>query len=164
MDICHRPGLQEASEFFPHATLIGGINQPKDQVLATTQKLADNLKLIPIKFDKVTYGDIFHQCVYIRCHDSEELLAAAAEAKKAFGLDPTPTYMPHVSLIYSHIDTAARQALAEVEQDRLFGSGGGDEKGPLKVDGFVADSIAVWYTPIEDETLESWRAVAVIPI
>ena len=164
IDLAHRKDLQDAFEFFPHVTLLGGINQPKDQVLATTEQLIEKIKSLDIKFDKVSYGEIFHQCVYILCNPSDELLAAGAEAKRAFNLDPTSTYMPHLSLVYSHIDAETRQSISAEEQDRLFGSGGGDEKGPLQVDGFLADSIAVWYTPVEDETLESWRAVAVYPL
>ena len=90
-------------------------------------------------------------------------MAAGAAAKKAFGLDSQSTYMPHLSLLYSDIDLSTREAVAREEHERLF-CATSDTKLGVELDGFVADCIAVWYTPVEDMTLESWKAVAVIPL
>lgn len=165
----------EASEFFPHVTLLGGIEKPKDEVLAITEQLASTLKPIQIDFDKVAYGNIYHQCVYILCKTSEDLASAGRSAKEAFHLDPSTPYMPHLSLVYSDMSTESRESLAAEMQQKLFasknqgdgdgdGNGGGLEKEILKENGFLADSLAVWYTPVEDKSLESWRAVSVFPL
>jgi hypothetical protein len=159
--------IADAPEFFPHVTLIGGIEQPKDQVLKITEQLVSTLKQpLQIEFEKVSSGDIFHQCVYILCKASDPLNSAARAAKEAFGLDPCTPYMPHLSLVYSDMSTEHRQALAAEMQQKLCpsneSSGGEDEK--LVERGFLADSLAVWYTPVEDKTLESWRAVSVFPL
>jgi len=151
-------------------TLLGGIQQPKEQVLTIAEQIASNLKPIQIDFDKVTYGDLYHQCVYILCKTSEDLISAGRAAKEAFDLDPSTLYMPHVSLIYSDMNTTDRQALAAEMQEKLFSSNGerGGEVGGgveiLEQNGFLADSLAVWYTPAEDKSLESWRAVSVFPL
>jgi hypothetical protein len=168
--LASRPNApSDAPDFPPHVTLIGGVTRPKAEVLATAERLAGELAPIDIAFDRVSAGQIFYQCVYVLAAQSAPLMAAGAAAKVAFGLPKAP-YMPHLSLIYSDIDAAAREALAAEEQVRLFGgtggSGGGDSDGPLAESerGFTADSVAVWYTPGEDKFLESWRAVAVFPL
>ncbi|KAH7624734.1 putative Cyclic phosphodiesterase [Nannochloris sp. 'desiccata'] len=159
----------EAPEFFPHVTLLGGIAQPKEQVLTIAEQIASSLKPIQIEFDKVTYGNIYHQCVYILCKASEDLSRAGRAAKEAFNLDPSTPYMPHLSLIYSDMSSSDRQALAAELQQKLFSStsreSGDDSDGEkFEENGFLADSLAVWYTPAEDKSLESWRAVSVFPL
>jgi Cyclic phosphodiesterase-like protein len=162
----------DAPEFFPHVTLVGGIEQPKDQVLTMAEELASILNPIQIEFDKVAHGNIYHQCVYILCKATEELLVAGKAAKEAFGLDPSAVYMPHLSLIYSDMNIENRKELAAELQSKLFpvdngggGEGGSSEvTGRLEENGFLADSLAVWYTAGEDKSLESWRAVSVIPL
>ena len=161
----------EAPEFPAHVTLIGGIERPKDEVITITEQLAATLKPIQIDFQNVTYGNIYHQCVYILCKASEDLLQAGKEAKGAFHLDPSTPYMPHLSLVYSDLSTDARETLAANLQKKLFpcnSSGGSDCDGgvgeKLEENGFLADSLAVWYTPVEDKSLESWRSVSVFPL
>jgi 2'-5' RNA ligase len=163
--------IDDAPEFFPHVTLLGGIEQPKDQVLTIAEQIAANLKPIDIQFDRVTSGNIYHQCIYILCNQtSKDLTSAGRKAKEAFNLDPSTPYMPHLSLVYSDMSTEDRQKLAAELQQKLFhinttNSGGGEDSGDqLKEGGFLADSLAVWYTPVEDKSLESWRAVSVFPL
>lgn len=165
-EITHLASQADAPDFPPHVTLIGGVARPKDHVLATAERLAGELAPVDIAFDRVAAGQIFHQCVYVMATPTAPLMAAGAAAKRAFDLPPA-LYMPHLSLIYSEMDAAAREALAGQEQARLLGDGGaGDGDGPLSHSerSFTADSVAVWFTPEEDKTLESWRAVAVFPL
>ena len=162
-----RPELLDTAPLFePHITLLGGIQgRSKEDVLALTEELASSSTIAPfqITFDRVACGDIFHQCLFILCEKTEALLAANAAARRAFNVDASaPDYMPHLSLLYSDIDISTRNALVEEEQSRLFNN----KESFLGTEGsgFCADSIAVWYTPGEDKTLESWRVVAVYPL
>ena len=150
--------------FEPHVTLIGGVGAvgKKDQVLSVAQDLASTLKPIEIRFDLVESGQIFHQCVYILCQKSDQLMAAGAAAKQAFGVEPAP-YMPHLSLLYSDIDIDQRKQIAEEEQQLLFGVHAETALSENER-GFVADCITVWYTPVEDKTLESWQVLAAYPL
>lgn len=94
-------------------------------------------------------------------------MAAAAAARQAFGQDPGSTYMPHLSLLYSNIDQATRAGVAVEEQGKLLGSagnGGGAGSAVLQNDGFLVDSLAVWYTPLADKSLGSWHQVAEYPL
>lgn len=97
-------------------------------------------------------------------------MAAGVAARSAFAMD-TPPYMPHLSLVYSDVSDATRVAIATEEQGRLFGDTEdqtamttSNERDVLTEREFLADCIAVWYTPTEDKSLESWHAVAVFPL
>jgi hypothetical protein len=161
-----RPDLPDAPVFDPHVTLLGGINRSKDDVLEITRNLASQMRSFPIALDRVASGNIFHQCIYILCSCTPELVAAGAAARSVFAMD-TPPYMPHLSLVYSEVGEAARAAIASEEQGRLFGDAEGrsaTSKEILTEREFLADCIAVWYTPVEDKSLESWHAVAVFPL
>jgi hypothetical protein len=63
----------------------------------------------PLSYLDVAAGAIFHQCVYLRCAKSHEALAAAQQAREAYGMAGLKPYMPHLSLLYSDIDEATRQ-------------------------------------------------------
>jgi hypothetical protein len=63
----------------------------------------------PLSYLNVAAGSIFHQCVYLLCAKSPEALAAAQQAREAYGMAGPKPYMPHLSLLYSDIDEATRQ-------------------------------------------------------
>ena len=153
-----RPILKDAPKFKPHVTLLGGIELSKSRVLSLTSQLASSLKPFPIVLDRVSSGSIFHQCVYVLCNETAQLMQAGAEARRAFEMHSI--YMPHLSLLYSDVDPATRLELMEEEQHRLFGDG--SEK--LEETAFMVDAIQVWYTPGEDKSLESWHCVAQYPL
>ncbi len=71
--------------------------------------VACSMQAYRINFDDVSYGSIFHQCVYVRCKLHAATLQAARRAREAFGQDPDATpYMPHLSLLYSDIPRETR--------------------------------------------------------
>lgn len=61
-----------------------------------------------IKFQSVSYGEIFFQCIYMLCEPSQPTLAAAAAARRVFGKNENDHYMPHLSLLYSGIPSPER--------------------------------------------------------
>jgi hypothetical protein len=52
----------------------------------------------------VSVGASFHRCVYLLAAKDEPLGEAYDTACDAAGLDPSPPFMPHLSLLYSDID------------------------------------------------------------
>ena len=62
-----------------------------------------------VRFDKPDYGSIYHQCVYMLCHQDESTMKAGKQSKETFGQDASTSYMPHLSLLYSDIDERIRQ-------------------------------------------------------
>lgn len=85
-------------------------------------------------------------------------MEAGVAARQAFEVDSV--YMPHLSLLYSDIESSLRSEIMEEEQHRLFGDG----PDKLEEGEFMADVIQVWFTPAEDKTLESWHCVAEFPL
>ena len=141
----------------------------------------------------MAYGTIFHQCVYLLARkddatmqvseghctkgsqdgkgparppvfvaSSQHRLAlasqAGARARAAYGQDVQAPYMPHLSLLYSDMPQEERAAVAAEAQQRVLEGGGGAAAG---VD---IGSVAVWYTPVEDKSLGSWRLVRELPL
>lgn len=64
-----------------------------------------------ITFDKPNYGSIYHQCVYMLCHQEGDTMKAGTQSKEAFSQDASSAYMPHLSLLYSDIDESTRQVM-----------------------------------------------------
>jgi len=146
-------------QFEPHVTLLGGIRQSQAQVLKTAKLLAASLTPYELVFTDVHYAHTFHQCVFIRIKPQPEVVEAAARSRAAFGGDRDAPYMPHVSLLYAHIEEDRRQELVQRLHSRLLLS----SESPLTEDGFIADELHVWYTEEADKSLESWRCVATFP-
>lgn len=56
----------------------------------------------------MSYGAIFHQCVYLRCQTNGATMDAAQRARQASGHATDAPYMPHLSLLYSDIPAEIR--------------------------------------------------------
>lgn len=61
-----------------------------------------------MNFDHPAYGGIYHQCVYMLCHQDDATMRAGQLSKEAFSQGQTSSYMPHLSLLYSDIDEHVR--------------------------------------------------------
>lgn len=85
-------------------------------------------------------------------------MEAGKAARQAYSID-TPPYMPHLSLLYADVEEEGRKTAAKASISRLMGEGA--DYGTLLPDNtFSVDSLALWYTPVEDHSLDSWREVA----
>lgn len=120
------------------------------------------LQKFRINFLNVVQGSSFHKCVYILVAKEQAIMAAGAAAQQAFGKAPAD-YMPHLSLLYADVDDTARTASQQAAVQRLYGEGS-DYKTLLTDNGFVAEAISLWYTPVEDRSLASWKQVAECPL
>lgn len=74
-------------------------------------------------------------------------------ARHAF--DINTVYMPHLSLLYSDIDQSVRRSRAAGLQMELE---------DVLNQGLQAESIALWRTPVEDKSLQSWELVEEYPL
>ena len=192
--IATKGDILDAPLFTPHVTLVGGFSAISDEeAMMKSKAVVSELKPFDIELERVSVGDTFHQCVFILCRTSCDLMRAGAYARALFGQDPD-AYVPHLSLLYSDaISRNQKEQLAETEQQDLFigwdaGSvqtmdsicnSGNEEKDTTESIGildkgkgkithlgrnFVVDSLHLYWTPPEDKTLESWKKLAVFPI
>lgn len=67
--------------------------------------------------------------------------------------------MPHLSLLYADIDEHTKALAKQAAVQRLYGKGS-NYSTLLTDNGFMAESISLWHTPVEDQTLASWQQVA----
>uniref|UniRef100_A0A7R9V3H9 Cyclic phosphodiesterase n=1 Tax=Chlamydomonas euryale TaxID=1486919 RepID=A0A7R9V3H9_9CHLO len=155
-----RAAHRGAPFFPPHVTMLAGIKLSGEEVLERAKALARQLPPYYILFDQVARGEIYFQCVYLLCKKDEDTMAAGALARTIYDL-PTPPYMPHLSLLYSHTSEEKREAAVLAARERLYG----DEAGvALPQNGFHVDSLTIWYTPGEDESCLSWVMLAELPL
>lgn len=145
------------NQFIPHVTLLGGIECSLVKAQEITQELVQSraLKPVDILLDKVGYGEIFHQTVFIHVSKTEELVKQHDVVLDAFGMEASVSgYMPHMSLIYSHMGIDDRRLLAEEEEERLLKSCSKDARNMRQV-----KRLELWYTPVADTSLQSWRCI-----
>ncbi|DBA86322.1 TPA: hypothetical protein ACH3X2_005557 [Trebouxia sp. C0005] len=146
--------------FPPHVTLVGGVNGPEEQIIECAKGLADTLQPYRIEFEHPAYGGIYHQCVYMLCHQDDATMAAGQLSKQTFGQGQMSSYMPHLSLLYSDIDEHVRKQAVTVVKKRL------DEHSVDKLPdtGFDVDSIHVYTTDPDDKLCKTWKRIKELPI
>ncbi|DBA77639.1 TPA: hypothetical protein ACH3X1_009437 [Trebouxia sp. C0004] len=146
--------------FPPHVTLVGGVNGTEEQIVECAKGLADNLQPYRIKFNHPAYGGMYHQCVYMLCHQDDAAMRAGQLSKETFSQGQTSSYMPHLSLLYSDIDEHVRKQALEVVKKRL----NGHSVVKLQDNGFDVDSIHVYITNPDDKLCKTWKRIQELPI
>lgn len=143
--------------FIPHVTLVGGIECDLATAKQVTEKLvsAHALRPVDIGFDTVGWGEIFHQTVFIKVEKTDELCQQHQCVLDAFHINgSSDLYMPHMSLIYSHMSCSDRKQLAD-EEERRVSDLLADVPLPLK----GVCNLELWYTPAADTSLKSWKRI-----
>jgi hypothetical protein len=85
------------------------------------------------------------------------IMQAGQLARQEYGMEGA--YMPHVSLLYADLGPEVVHQSQQAAVQRLYGEGT-DYSTLLTDTGYAADAITVWYTPVEDKSLASWKQVA----
>ena len=117
-----------------------------------------------LKFQDVSYKEEpYFQCVFILCAKTDELLQWRDEVMRSLGFEDSE-YMPHVSLLYSHIDKEKRQAAVREAVDRLYNGIEGMEDQLLGETGFWAGAVEVWKVHVEDEEMKTWECIETISL
>lgn len=143
--------------FPPHVTLLGGIRGFNEKEMREkTANLARSFgSPVAMRLDRIDKGNHYHQCVFILVEKSGILEKCFDEACITFDREErSEKYMPHVSLLYSDISQEER---AELVEDSLGHMKDQNPEDPLP--GFESDTIELWYTPVEDKTLKSWKKI-----
>jgi hypothetical protein len=96
--------------------------------------------------------------VYILVAQEAAIMQAGAVARQQFDMAPTD-YMPHLSLLYADLTDEVKAESTRQAVQRLYGDGSSYNT-LLTDNGFNAEAITLWYTPVEDKSLGSWVQVA----
>jgi 2'-5' RNA ligase len=136
------------SPFEPHLTLLPAIDGSPASVAATARALAARLRPVAVRLESVEGRDEHFRCLVALAAPDEPLREAHAAAARAFGRQPDPSFLPHVSLVYGRLAPETKRALAS-------------EVAPAAALAFRAARLHVWLTegPVED-----WREVAALPM
>ncbi|GLI64324.1 hypothetical protein VaNZ11_007551 [Volvox africanus] len=161
-EIAHLAQRHGGPAFPPHVTVLGDIERPREEAQALMKELAAQVKKYRINFVNVTRGTFFYQCVFLLVAKDEGTMAAAAAARSVYGMT-TPPYMPHLSLLYADLDDTEKAKVVEYETARLYGESSGYDT-LLVETGYEVGSLALWYTPTDDETTQSWCLVEEYPL
>ena len=108
-DLARRLGTPS---FAPHVTLLGGIRDAEQEVLARAADLARELAPLTVFLEGIGGTDDYFRCLFVRAGETEPLLAAHARAGHALGRTETAPFRPHLSLVYGHLAAAERDRLA----------------------------------------------------
>ncbi len=97
--------------FPPHLTLLGGIAGEPADVAQRAARAAAELSPFPIHIDGVDGRDEHFRCLFVQALEAAPLVAAHATAARAFGREPDPAYLPHLSLLYGRLEPVHKLAL-----------------------------------------------------
>jgi 2'-5' RNA ligase len=133
--------------FAPHLTLLPAIEGAPDAVLTTARGLAARLQPLTVRLESVEGREDHFRCVIALAASDEPLRAAHAAAARAFGREPDPSFLPHLSLVYGSLAPETKRALAT-------------EAAPVAAISFEAKHLHVWRTegPVGD-----WREIGAFP-
>ncbi|MFC4407893.1 2'-5' RNA ligase family protein [Haloarchaeobius iranensis] len=105
-------GQEDAPEFEPHVTVLGGIRGDQDLITERTEELVGNRESLELSFTAVHCSTTKHQCVFLLIQPTRELLSLHQTAAELFDTNPG-MYVPHLSLIYSEMSIADRVSMVE---------------------------------------------------
>ncbi|MEK6917205.1 MAG: hypothetical protein AABW92_05680 [Nanoarchaeota archaeon] len=97
-------------KFKPHLTLLGDIERDKEDVLNRANQLAQVVKPLVMKLDKVDYMDEYFKCVFVRAEEEYEFMKANDIARRFFYME-SQKFMPHISLLYGDYPEGVKKEL-----------------------------------------------------
>lgn len=105
--------------FEPHVTLLGDIELPETEMIKRTEQLVKDQKPFPITLRQVDYQEYHFRALFVRAVITKPLLALHERAKKLFGMQDIPPYMPHLSLLYGNYPNGLKEKIiSEIGRDQ----------------------------------------------
>ena len=136
------------SAFPPHVTLLGELEGDENALGALAARLAGTLAPFDVTLTTLNYLSDYYRCLFIQAAATPALLAASDEARRIFGREQDPPFMPHLSLMYGDFDIETKQ--------RIIASLGRGHRAE-----FRASALHLFCTTGDPR---NWRRVQVIPL
>jgi 2'-5' RNA ligase len=105
--------------FAPHLTLVSALELAAPQALRAARRAAADLAPFTVALDDIQGRDEHFRCLFVRAEDDGALRAAHVTAARAFGRQPEPGFLPHVSLVYGMLGPDEKRAIAQEVGDDL---------------------------------------------
>jgi len=97
--------------FKPHVTLAGGIVGPAREVTSKMAELARRIPPFTIRLTEVDFLDEYFRCLFVRVATTHPIMKANQVGREVFGLEKQPAFMPHLSLLYADLPSAAKERI-----------------------------------------------------
>ncbi len=100
--------------FYPHVTLLGGLELHEAKLIQLTDTLAHSLEPFTIYLQKAGARGRYFQSLFVRVKKSEPLMSAHHIAKELFDSNEGENYFPHLSLMYGEQTAEEKNKLLNV--------------------------------------------------
>lgn len=97
--------------FEPHVTLLGGVVGSEGEIVSKTADLASIVRRYSIELGDVAHSDAYFKCLFLMARETDEVMRANLDARKAFNRSNDPAYMPHLSLMYGDFATEMKEQM-----------------------------------------------------
>ncbi len=109
--------------FLPHITLIPGLVGDEAALADRTEASAGRLSAPRVQLGPLEATDEYFRCLYLKAEPAAALRALHLRAAEAFEVRPDPAFLPHLSLVYGHLEADQRRritAALEADPPRAF--------------------------------------------
>ena len=134
--------------FAPHVTLLGRLTGAEDVLAETTEQLAQQMQALTLQPQGLAGEAYYFRCFYVKLEKSEQLLRAQERASNTFGSGYASDYLPHLSLVYGHLERPEKTGLRSDVEDKLPAD-------------FVADRLQLIHIAV---SVPDWRVVTTSPL
>lgn len=105
--------------FEPHVTLLGDIELFGQGILKKMAELVHGQRSFPVTLKQIDYEDFFFRTLFVKAEVTEPLFSLHERAKKIFGMENIPPYMPHLSLLYGNYPVKLKEKIIkEIGRDQ----------------------------------------------
>jgi len=103
--------------FAPHVTLLSGLHLPEGEIEKRARTLASKFEPLQLPSGPIEWKPDFFRSLYLRIEPSERLLALFRETKRLFHAR-SPSFFPHLSLLYGQLSPKVKAAAASEVKGR----------------------------------------------
>jgi len=104
--------------FAPHVTLLESVIGKGDDLAAKTESLAGNLRTMPAHALRLVMEPYYFRSLYLKLEPATDIVQAHAQAAQEFGIEPHPSFRPHLSLLYGLIPRKTKIEIGQqIHQD-----------------------------------------------
>ena len=102
-----------APPFIPHISIVTRLQGDEAVLIEKTETIARATASSDIDITGVEYRDQWNQCLFLRCADTDALMDLHQRAAAAVGVNASPSFMPHLSLLYGDYPAGQKPSMAE---------------------------------------------------
>jgi 2'-5' RNA ligase len=105
--------------FAPHLTLLGAVELAEPAARRAAGRAAIEIAPLLVSPEEIQARDEHFRCLFVRARGDRAILFAHAIAARAFGREPDPAFLPHLSLVYGTLAPEEKRAIAREIGDEL---------------------------------------------